>query len=119
MSDMLRPAVKARQTLTRLLVNVPAKLSGDNDFVPEWGDAFTENFFNFKRAVGFSGVEECDSFIKCPVEILIISGRQGADVSYLRLMFCTPRPMAETSSCPSLRLQGGVGRWWVCLDEST
>src|SRR3954447_7007863 len=33
----------------------------------------------------------------------IISGRYGTVVSYLRLMFWTPRPAVETSSEPNLR----------------
>src|SRR4051794_2925140 len=33
----------------------------------------------------------------------IISGRYGTVVSYLRLMFWTPRPTVETSSEPNLR----------------
>ncbi|WP_261372926.1 hypothetical protein [Yersinia intermedia] len=36
----------------------------------------------------------------------------------MRLMFWTPRPTAETSSFPSLRLPGAAGRWLGCLDES-
>ena len=74
---MLRSAVKARQTLTRLLVNVPAKLGGDNDFVPERGDAFPENFFDFKRAVGFSSVKERYPFIKCTVDNIDHLGTPG------------------------------------------
>src|ERR1700730_14202938 len=35
--------------------------------------------------------------------ILIMFGRYVTGVSYLLLMFCTPRPMLETSSVPSLR----------------
>src|ERR1700761_2546517 len=35
--------------------------------------------------------------------ISIISGRYGTGVSYLRLMFWTPRPTDETSSEPNLR----------------
>jgi hypothetical protein len=34
--------------------------------------------------------------------MLIISGRYGTVVSYLRLMFWTPSPTDETSSLPSL-----------------
>src|SRR4051794_38085986 len=40
---------------------------------------------------------------------LIICGRYGTVVSYLRLMFWTPSPTAETSSCPSLRRPGASG----------
>src|SRR5436305_13969906 len=41
--------------------------------------------------------------------MLIISGRCGTVVSYLRLMFWTPSPTAETSSRPSLRRPTGSG----------
>ena len=48
--------------------------------------------------------------------MLIISGRYGTVVSYLRLMFWTPSPSAETSSEPSLRRPRGDGfacRTWA------
>src|SRR5215210_4745918 len=35
--------------------------------------------------------------------MLCISVREGIVVSYLRLIFCTPRPMLEASSVPNLR----------------
>jgi hypothetical protein len=41
--------------------------------------------------------------------MLIISGRYGTVVSYLRLMFWTPRPTLETSRAPSLRRPSRAG----------
>jgi hypothetical protein len=41
--------------------------------------------------------------------MLIISGRYGTVVSYLRLMFCTPSPTLETSREPSFRRRLGFG----------
>src|SRR5436190_303477 len=37
---------------------------------------------------------------------LIICGRYGTVISYLRLVFCTPIPISETSRSPSLRRPG-------------
>ena len=61
--DMVRTADETGTTLSRLGVDVPAELAGDDDFVPERCNGVAKNPFAFKGTVGFRSVEKSDAAI--------------------------------------------------------
>jgi hypothetical protein len=92
--DQPRIASNAWSGAPRLKIDVEAKLCRDDDVVPEALRRLSQNTFAFVRSVNLGRVEEADA---------VVIGRFGMMPWNVRLMFCTPMPIADTSSVPSLR----------------
>lgn len=56
--DVLGPTVEPGTPLTGLLIDVPAKLGGDDDLVSEGRHGLAQDPLHFEGAIGLGGIKE-------------------------------------------------------------
>jgi hypothetical protein len=77
--DELRPAVHAAAVLTRLGVDIPTELRGDDDPPTERRESLPQELFVLERAVHLSRVEKGRAVLDCSADdrdrLLFLGGR--------------------------------------------